>query len=67
MREESTEETNQLDLLWGASAIAAYIGVDQRQAFWMLEKGRLPAKRIGSRWVASRSNLQKHFLDTEAS
>jgi hypothetical protein len=60
MREDSAKEN--LDLLWGASAIAAYIGVDQRRAFYVLEEGRIPAKRIGSRWVASCQKLREHFL-----
>ena len=45
------------DIVWGASAIAAVIGRNERQAFWMLEKGELPAKKLGGRWVASRKKL----------
>jgi len=66
MREESAQETNSLDLIWGASAIAAEIGVDPRKAFWMLEQGTLPAKRVGRRWVVSRAKLREFFTGEAA-
>jgi hypothetical protein len=49
------------DLIWGAKPIAAEIGRSERQTFYLLENGQLPAQRIGGRWVASRSALRRHF------
>jgi len=55
------EATNKLDLLWGASAIAAAIGKTERAVYHMLEQGRLPARKVGASWVASREALRRHF------
>jgi hypothetical protein len=45
------------DILWGCAAIAEAIGRNARVTFYMLEKGRLPAKKIGRQWCASRKAL----------
>jgi hypothetical protein len=49
------------DLAWGVAAIAEEIGRNERQTFHLLENERLPARKIGGRWCASRSGLRKHF------
>jgi hypothetical protein len=45
------------DLVWGAAAIAEVIGRSERQAYWLLENDRLPARKIGQAWCASRARL----------
>jgi hypothetical protein len=50
-----------LGLLWGAEAIAAFIGRDRRQTFYLLQTKKLPAKKIGDQWVATKKDLQAHF------
>ncbi len=50
-----------MDLIWGATAIAREINVTPRQAFYMLESGHLPARKVGARWCASRQALRRHF------
>ncbi len=51
-----------LDLVWGAAAIAKVIGRTTRQTYHMLEDGQIPpARKIGRRWVVSRSALSKFF------
>ncbi|HZK89499.1 MAG TPA: hypothetical protein VFC56_05060 [Stellaceae bacterium] len=57
----SIENTLSDDLLWGAEAIANEIGVSRRKAFYYLETGGIPAKKIGGLWVASRLSLRRHF------
>ena len=54
-----------VDLVWGAADIARMLGLTERQAFHVLEKRLLPAKKIGGRWVASRSALLRHFSSEE--
>ena len=49
------------ELLWGAHAIGKAIGVSRRRAFHMLERGAIPARKIGGRWVASEERLREHF------
>lgn len=52
------------ELVWGASAIARAIGRTDRQTFHMLDRGMIPAKKVGGRWVAERGQLMNFFLDT---
>jgi hypothetical protein len=49
------------DLLWGVRPISEEINRSERQTFHLLENGRLPAKKIGGRWCASRIGLRRHF------
>ena len=57
---------NTEDILWGAEAIAAVIRVTQRRAFYLLENGALPAKKVGQRWVASRRKLLEAIVGESA-
>ena len=57
---------DKLDLIWGAEAIALAISVPVRRAFYLLETGALPAKKVGGRWVVERSKLHDHFMRGEA-
>ena len=49
------------DLIWGAEAIGKVIKRRPRQVVYMLEKGLLPAKKVGRLWVSTRSSLERHF------
>jgi hypothetical protein len=49
------------DRLEGAAAIAAFWGGSLRQTFHLLETGQLPAGKIGSKWIASKSALREHY------
>jgi hypothetical protein len=49
------------DLVWGAPGIAVEIGRTERQAIHLLTTGKLPAKKIGGRWVSRRSALRALF------
>lgn len=55
-----------LDLVWGCKAIASVIGRTERATFHMLEKGELPARQVGQRWVASRAALEAFFREVAA-
>ncbi|MBA3448139.1 MAG: DNA-binding protein [Pseudaminobacter sp.] len=57
---------DELDLVWGLEAIAKLIGRTVRQTHYMLSTGKLPAKQVGERWVASRSKLVAFFLEDAA-
>lgn len=54
-----------LDLLWGAEAIGAAIGVNERRALKLLETRALPAQKVRGRWVIERGVLRDFFLKTE--
>ncbi len=59
---ESPSNSQALDLVWGARAIATLIGKSPRATFHLLENGQIPgSKKIGAQWVVSRKTLQAHF------
>ncbi|MDE3796623.1 DNA-binding protein [Sinorhizobium medicae] len=60
------EAEGNLDLIWGGEEIAKVIGRTPRITFHLLEKGLLPAKKVGNRWVAERSKLIAFFLEDAA-
>ena len=49
------------DILHGAQAIADYIGVDLRRAFYLLQNGYIPAVKTGATWTSTKSRLRRHF------
>lgn len=53
-------------LVWGAKSIADELGVGHRKAFYLLEKGAIPARKVGDRWVAERGELRAFFTGSEA-
>jgi hypothetical protein len=57
-------EPKRLSLIWGARNIANEVGISQRQAFYLLEGGQIPAKKIGGRWVVDRDVLREFFRNT---
>ncbi len=56
---------NGIELVWGAQAIAKMIGRSTRSTFYMLDSGELPAKKVGGRWVAERSELVRFFREMD--
>jgi hypothetical protein len=44
------------DLLWGAQAIADYIGRNYRQTVYLLSTKKLPAQKIGAMWIGHRGS-----------
>lgn len=57
------DKKENLDLIWGAEAIAKLIGRTPRVTFNLLTTGAIPAKKVGDRWVAERSKLIAFFLE----
>jgi hypothetical protein len=49
------------DLLWGAEAISREIDRPLKKVFYGLERGTIPAKKVGNIWVGSRRRLRAHF------
>lgn len=55
-------ENQNVDLpIWGVRAIAAAINRSPRSTLYLLESGRLPAAKVGGRWVSSRKRLRDHL------
>jgi hypothetical protein len=40
--------------VWGAAAIAELLNCSERRAYWLLERGHIPAEKIGHHWVTTR-------------
>jgi len=53
------------DIIWGATAIGTELGIGRRKTFYLLEKGLLPATKVGREWVTTRSALRDFFADTK--
>lgn len=53
-------------LIWGARAIGEFIGVDKAKAFYLLQKGRIPARKVGGEWVAEEGKLTAFFIGDAA-
>ncbi len=52
------EELATLDAVWGGKQIGKYIGRSARSTFYLLESGAIPARKVGTLWVASRRELR---------
>lgn len=60
---KETDSGTELDLIWGAKAIAKEMNAPERRVYYMLERRKIPAKKIGTLWVASRKGLRAHFAE----
>lgn len=45
--------------VWGAKKIGKAINENERRTLYMLEKGMLPARKVGNRWVAEMGALRR--------
>jgi hypothetical protein len=56
-RPKPLPETLADDVLWGAEAIARFIGRDEHQVCYLARRGLLPVKKVGSQLTARKSKL----------
>jgi excisionase family DNA binding protein len=56
---------NHADLLMGANAIAAYLGITPRQTYRLVYDARLPTFKLGNTVAARRSTLTRWLADAE--
>ncbi len=66
MSADNGTDLNNLDLVWGAAEIGKVISANPRRTWYLLEKGMLPARKVGAQWVASRNRLRSFFLGEAA-
>jgi hypothetical protein len=45
--------------LWGADEIGKVINRDTRTVFYLLQRGLIPAKKVGALWVSTRRQLRR--------
>jgi hypothetical protein len=46
------------DILWEVPPIAREIKRNERQTYYLLQTGAIPARKVGGKWVASRKKLR---------
>ena len=51
------------DIVWGIQGIAVCIDRSNRQTHRLLEAKKLPAKKIGGNWVASKRQLYNWLIN----
>ena len=61
-----TQDADKADLLYGVPAIARQLSLGDRQVYHLIDKGSLPAFKIGGRICARRSTLTQWLADLEA-
>lgn len=44
------------DLLWGVTAIAVYIKRSQRQTYYLIERKKIPARKLGAKIIVARKS-----------
>ena len=60
-------EAEPLDLLAGAAEIAAFMRLNRRQVYHLVETSRLPVFRLGTQLCARRSTLLRWIEEMERS
>jgi hypothetical protein len=50
-----------IDVIWGIAEIAKVIRRSERQTYHLVATGKLPVKKFGARYCASRRALQELF------
>jgi hypothetical protein len=56
-----TESSLGDDLLKGVSQIAVFIDESERRTYYLLERGYLPAGKMGATWIASKRALRAQY------
>lgn len=65
--QKTSENVEELDLIWGVDAIGKLIGRSFQQTYHLIASGHLPmVKQVGGRYVASRSKLIAFFMEDAA-
>ncbi len=58
LTDQSTTATRESDVVWGAAEIGREINRSQRQTFYLLERGLIPARKVGDIWQSTRAELR---------
>ena len=58
-----TNETENLGILWGATSIGRFINKGPRATYHLLETGKLPGRKTGKVWTATKRELAATFCE----
>jgi hypothetical protein len=59
---EPKADDGEPEFLWGATRIGDAIGQNPNVTFRLLQEGKLPARKVGKRWVSEGKMLQRHVM-----
>jgi hypothetical protein len=59
-------DNNDFGIIRGADAISRTLGLTKERAFWLLEKGILPASKEGRIWVTTKERLRQFYSGEQA-
>ena len=59
--DDTPNEGNSLELIWGADAIGDAIGKNARQTFHMLQAGTIPACKVEKNWSSEYNDLRNYL------
>lgn len=60
------QEQDRADLLYGVPAMAAYLGLSEKQLRHRIEAGSIPSFKIGGTVCARRSSINEWLAEQEA-
>jgi hypothetical protein len=52
-------KTENCDILWGVEAIAAHIGRNLRQTYYLCQTQKIPCQKVGALWVGRKSAIDR--------
>jgi hypothetical protein len=55
-------QSEQIEAIWGAAGISQIISAPLRRTFDLLERGLLPARKVGGIWQSTRGELHDFLL-----
>ncbi len=55
-------QSDHIEAVWGAIEIGKVINAEARRTFYLLEKGLLPARKVGGVWQSTRGELRDFLL-----
>jgi len=55
-------QSDDIQAVWGASEIGRIINAPLRRTFYLLERGLLPARKVGGVWQSTRGELHDFLL-----
>jgi hypothetical protein len=62
----ATEMQAQPRLIWGAGPIANLLRIKKQKAYYLLQRGLIPARKVGDEWVAEEGKLLAFLTDCSA-
>ena len=60
-----TVTDRELDTLWGVEEIARFIGCPIRRAYYLIERGKIPVRKLSHRTIIASKRRLRAFAEVE--